>query len=49
MIGGRGLEAKGTVEVWDTPEQPGGWFINPDIQVKHHNQEYSVVLLESSE
>ena len=49
VIGGRGLEAKGTVEVWDSPEQPGGWFINPDIQVKHHNQEYSVVLLESSE
>ena len=39
MIGGRGLEAKGTVEVWDSPEHPGGWFINPDIQVKHHNQD----------
>ena len=46
VVGGRGLDVKGSVEIWNSET---GWFICPDLQVKHHNQEYSVALLECPE
>ena len=49
VVGGRGLDVQGSVEIWNFQEQPDGWFICPDLQVKHYNQEYSLVLLQSSE
>ena len=49
VVGGRGLDVQGSVEIWNFQEQPDGWFICPDLQVKHTNQEYSLAVLESSE
>ena len=46
VVGGRGVDVKGSVEIWNSDS---GWFICPDLQVKHHNQEYSVALLECPE
>ena len=45
VIGGRGLEVLGTIEIYDSRTQT--WTLgNDDLKVKHENQEYSVVLLE---
>ena len=46
VVGGRGIDVKGSVEIWNSES---GWFICPDLHVKHQNQEYSVALLESPE
>ena len=49
VIGGRGADCQGTIEVWNSSDDPNtdGWRIIPDLNVKHQNQEYVVTLLES--
>ena len=45
VIGGKGPDVNGTVEVWQPTEQK--WILNSDLNVKHPDQEYVVTLLES--
>ena len=49
VIGGRGADCQGTIEVWNSSDDPNTdcWRIIPDLNVKHQNQEYVVTLLES--
>jgi hypothetical protein len=48
VIGGRGQDTHGTVEVWNPDLAQSTWTLRPDLTVKNHDQEYLVDILERS-